>query len=137
MWRAGGRRAFHNLHFEWRRRRLPLSPGAADRWRGGRPRRPRPSLGVGAAATARESCGREQPSRIPASVPPSLSTVCPHPFPQSHKPRAFQQRKPLLVTFPSAKKLSLLKKTGKLQDVWLPSFPPPRNLDWTPHRPAR
>lgn len=34
--RAGGRRAFRNLHFEWRWRRLPPSPGAADtdRWRG-------------------------------------------------------------------------------------------------------
>lgn len=51
---------------------------------------------------------------FPASVPPSLSTVCPHPFPQSHKPRAFQQRKPLLVTFQSVEKLSLLKKAGKL-----------------------
>lgn len=56
LWRrghvAGGWRAFHNLHFEWRRRRLLLSPGAADRWRG--PWRPGPVPSV----TVPDSCGR-------------------------------------------------------------------------------
>lgn len=55
--------------------------------------------------------GRGQPSRVSASVPPSLSTLFSHQFNSSP---AFQQRKPLLASFPSVEKLNLLKKAGKL-----------------------